>query len=124
MVEWKGRYEKLLDPEDRPLVVKQAIFFEIRDLGLTAGRYTSPGSFGIHLIQLSPYLHEREARETLGHEYAHFVGFLKTGTCGHGKEWRKLMTILGLPPLPTHQLPLYARKVIQGAADRLKEHGR
>lgn len=62
------------------------------------------------LIKLSPYQDEREARETFGHEFAHFVEDSIYGVTSHGFVWTGIMTTLRLPANPTHRMPLNARR--------------
>lgn len=121
LLDWKKYYQSLLDPKTMKKIEREPLFVTLGDLGEIAGRYKSPDVTGgpIHIIEMSTFLAEAEAKETFGHEFAHMVMWCLYGIGNHGKRWRRLMTVLGLPPLPCHTLNLKGRKTLRLAQERL-----
>lgn len=63
-------------------------------------------------IELNPRLLERSPEEVprvLAHETAHLAAFRLFGANipAHGRHWRSLMRLAGLPPEVTHQMPVH-----------------
>lgn len=120
LVDWKNHFFYLLDSSEQIRVANVAIFFAVVDLGTVAGRHKASGN--INVIQLSPLLTEDEAKDTVGHEYAHLVDWYVNGQHEHGPSWKKIMCQLGLAPHETHDLPMKTRKALQDVLDKIDKH--
>lgn len=78
--------------------------------GQSAGQAISSG-----VLRFNPHylLHDSEhfLRQTVAHEVAHHVDFLRRGRSDHGPHWQRLMHALGLPAESRHRYDLPLSKV-------------
>lgn len=119
--EWRSHFESTLDPHFRDKVAKVAVVYGFRnDMILEAGRYVhAPGAF--HEIRLSVFLTEEEARDTYGHEYAHFLACFFYHDATHGFIWKSFMSLFGLPAAQFHTIPLQMRCVFEDIQGKINE---
>lgn len=79
---------------------------EWRGYRVSAGiAYYREGRIGLSSTVLKD---EASVKETVGHEFAHLLAFVRHGrkAANHGPYWQQAMLDVGLPPIVRHQMPV------------------
>lgn len=125
--DWRDFFQKKLHPLLQQQLQDIPILYKInKQMTDDAGQYTTDP----HTIWLSPYQKVEEAKETFGHEFAHFGVRICWGEQPdpHGFLWKSMMETFGLSSYVNHNMPLKERKCavdgISKIMERIDEYGK